>query len=302
LRYRFGFNTQEKDDEIYGEGNANTAEFWEYDARLGRRWNVDPIVKQYQSGYSSFSNNPLIFIDPNGNTDFYNMKGKKIGSDGDPNGDKLIILSKSTQREIKKEVRKNSIAVLSENQLKSTIPVPTNEIMQKIEDTFKKTESSGNSEHGFIVGTKDGEQVSSNVYAGTGGSSTKVPKFDPASGVKELYKKGAIPQFIVHSHPNVLKFNNPSQDFETSEHGSSIGDRTYNASSIFADILLEVQSNDPYNLSSSDKNTALSRPGTWIPRTDSATRVITFYNTKRNLQSMKFSKFNSLVKKINSTK
>lgn len=40
--YRFGFNGQEKDDEMSGEGNTNTAEYWEYDARLGRRWNIDP--------------------------------------------------------------------------------------------------------------------------------------------------------------------------------------------------------------------------------------------------------------------
>ena len=28
-RYEFGFNGQLKDNEIYGEGNAYTAEFWE---------------------------------------------------------------------------------------------------------------------------------------------------------------------------------------------------------------------------------------------------------------------------------
>jgi hypothetical protein len=47
--YRWGFNGQEKDDEVYGSGNLNTAMFWEYDTRLGRRWNVDPLSKQYPS-------------------------------------------------------------------------------------------------------------------------------------------------------------------------------------------------------------------------------------------------------------
>ena len=42
-RYRYGFNGQEKDNEVYGEGNSYTAEFWEYDPRLGRRWNCDPV-------------------------------------------------------------------------------------------------------------------------------------------------------------------------------------------------------------------------------------------------------------------
>jgi hypothetical protein len=39
--YGFAFNGQEKDDEVSGAGNTMTAEFWEYDTRLGRRWNVD---------------------------------------------------------------------------------------------------------------------------------------------------------------------------------------------------------------------------------------------------------------------
>ncbi len=47
--YRFGFNTQEKTDEIAGPGNHNTATFWEYDGRLGRRWNIDPVVKPWET-------------------------------------------------------------------------------------------------------------------------------------------------------------------------------------------------------------------------------------------------------------
>ena len=43
--YRYGFNTQEKDDDVFI--GAYTAEYWEYDSRLGRRWNLDPIVKFY---------------------------------------------------------------------------------------------------------------------------------------------------------------------------------------------------------------------------------------------------------------
>jgi hypothetical protein len=42
--YPFGFNGQEKDNEVYGEGNSYTAECWQYDPRLGRRWNLHPVV------------------------------------------------------------------------------------------------------------------------------------------------------------------------------------------------------------------------------------------------------------------
>jgi hypothetical protein len=64
--YRFGFNSQERDDNINGTGNINTAEFWSYDTRLGRRWNMDPIVKPWESVYATFGNNPILFADPYG--------------------------------------------------------------------------------------------------------------------------------------------------------------------------------------------------------------------------------------------
>lgn len=51
-----------------GEGHT-TALFWEYDARLGRRWNVDPITKVGQSPYSVLSNNPIIKYDEYGDCD-----------------------------------------------------------------------------------------------------------------------------------------------------------------------------------------------------------------------------------------
>jgi hypothetical protein len=65
VAYRFGgAGGQEKDDEIFI--GAYTAEYWEYDSRLGRRWNVDPVVKPWESGYATLHNNPLFFIDPLG--------------------------------------------------------------------------------------------------------------------------------------------------------------------------------------------------------------------------------------------
>src|SRR5690554_6258796 len=60
-QYRFGFNGQEKVNEISGLGNHNTAEFWEYDTRTGRRWNLDPMahLREWISPYSAFQNSPI---------------------------------------------------------------------------------------------------------------------------------------------------------------------------------------------------------------------------------------------------
>ena len=62
-KYRFGFNGQERDDEVAGAGNTNTAMFWEYDTRLGRRWNLDPKPNPSISDYACFANNPIMNVD-----------------------------------------------------------------------------------------------------------------------------------------------------------------------------------------------------------------------------------------------
>jgi hypothetical protein len=69
--YRYGFNGQEKVDEIAGVGNHNTALFWEYDTRLGRRWNVDPKGGVDKSKYSCLGDNPIANIDKPGDDFWY---------------------------------------------------------------------------------------------------------------------------------------------------------------------------------------------------------------------------------------
>ncbi len=64
--YRFGFNGKERDDEIAGVGNTMTAEFWEYDSRLGVRWNIDPLSFPWQSPYATNNDNPVNYTDPLG--------------------------------------------------------------------------------------------------------------------------------------------------------------------------------------------------------------------------------------------
>ena len=57
-------NGQENDNEI-AEG-IFTAEYWQYDSRLGRRWNLDPRPQINTSDYACFANNPIFIMDING--------------------------------------------------------------------------------------------------------------------------------------------------------------------------------------------------------------------------------------------
>ncbi|MBA3706138.1 MAG: hypothetical protein H0W84_09635 [Bacteroidetes bacterium] len=67
--YRYGYNKgSEKDDEIYGSGNAYNTEFRMLDTRLGRWMSVDPLADEFphMSPYAAFNNNPIFWTDPTG--------------------------------------------------------------------------------------------------------------------------------------------------------------------------------------------------------------------------------------------
>ena len=59
--YRFGFQGQEKDDEIKGAGNSLNYKYRMHDPRIGRFFAVDPLAPKYphNSPYA-FSENRLI--------------------------------------------------------------------------------------------------------------------------------------------------------------------------------------------------------------------------------------------------
>ncbi len=102
--YRFGFNGMEKDDEVAGNGNSYTANSWQYDARLGRRWNIDPVVKQHESPYAAFANNPVWFIDPSGrDTSFADNKTKdQFNSTMNEVNNMMKVLGKKIDRKMDK--------------------------------------------------------------------------------------------------------------------------------------------------------------------------------------------------------
>lgn len=72
--YMFGFNGQEMDDEVSGDGNSYTAEFWQFDSRLGRRFNPDIVCHSNFTTYGTLANNPILYIDKEGDDWFIYAK------------------------------------------------------------------------------------------------------------------------------------------------------------------------------------------------------------------------------------
>jgi len=98
--YRYFFNGQEADNEVLGEGASLTAEFWQYDTRLGRRWNVDPVFKEYESPYACFAGNPVWFADPTGDSSVVDAKGYIIYYDENDKDLRVFINENGKLRQI----------------------------------------------------------------------------------------------------------------------------------------------------------------------------------------------------------
>ena len=63
---RFGFNGKEFDWEAKGWMNQYDFGLRIYDPRIGRFLSMDPIIKEYESPYAAFANNPISIVDPDG--------------------------------------------------------------------------------------------------------------------------------------------------------------------------------------------------------------------------------------------
>jgi len=70
--YRYGWNTQERTDEVSGSGNHYTALFWEYSPRVVQRWNLDPKPNPSFSPYAIMQGNPIWYTDHLGDTVAFN--------------------------------------------------------------------------------------------------------------------------------------------------------------------------------------------------------------------------------------
>ncbi|MBO4804735.1 MAG: hypothetical protein J5554_01690 [Paludibacteraceae bacterium] len=86
--YRYGFNTQENVSEL-GEEHT-TALYWEYDGRLGKRWNMDPDPTAGISLYAAFGDNPILFCDLLGNTFDIKTDGKKVDANSRSDIESLV--------------------------------------------------------------------------------------------------------------------------------------------------------------------------------------------------------------------
>jgi RHS repeat-associated protein len=85
--YRYGFQGQEKDDELKGEGNSLNYEFRMHDPRIGRFFAKDPLSTSYphNSPYAFSENKVIQFVELEG-LEVYLSKAQKLDYGKDQQG------------------------------------------------------------------------------------------------------------------------------------------------------------------------------------------------------------------------
>ena len=103
--HRYGYNGQELENEVYNSGQTYSAKFWQYDSRLGRRWNLDPISIDWGSSYFVLGNNPMALVDPIGlsPTDYIDIKTGEHLEHVEDGIDEAIAIDKTVYQSLKDE-------------------------------------------------------------------------------------------------------------------------------------------------------------------------------------------------------
>lgn len=318
-KYSYGFNGQERETEI--NPSVTTAQFWEYDARTGRRWNIDPVDQISLSNYVCLSNNPIIMIDPLGNADYFNNNAVWIGSDGINDGKRLIVLSNATASVIQSAMKNNSFISMNRKVYTDILDLPTSEFMNGINIAYTASDATNN--ESYVVTGGSGKS-----YTGTSSSGSS------ANPTQVLNDNGETTETMEgHTHPPVLIpiFNNGkpggfkvagipegSSSATTKNGGKGDLERAQelnldNPSMVFGydglyslgDKISKLKTREEaVNLLGEPLLKKLNNPANnnvnlRVPLKLAGSRVITFYtNTKPRISQMSYSKFKTLVSKV----
>lgn len=176
--YRYGFNGKEIDFETAND-NFPIA-IWIgariYDGSLGTWLSVDPVCDISKSNYVSFKNSPVLFIDKHGETDYYNLYGEWIGTDGVSNTQIVVV----TENKLVNRIIKYSVKGL---EYTAELLNGYEDIVENIVYSFDANPSPTTEEAGNDVGEFSGFIL--NIIIGFDKKNTKYWIYDRHSGLQK---------------------------------------------------------------------------------------------------------------------
>jgi len=165
--YRYlGANGQESETEITGDNSHSSAEYWMYDNRLGRRWNVDPVFKYNVSPYSTFANNPIYYMDYYGDEPghWWGTDGNYLGTDGTEDDKAFVVEGTSTDynSEQLQSLRDNP----GDGEKFEELSISNTELLKRANWVYGESSGSGNEiDHIYIYTPKPEDLPHSSVLA-----------------------------------------------------------------------------------------------------------------------------------------
>lgn len=206
--YRFGFQGQEKDNEVYGsDGTSYAFKYRMHDPRVGRFWSIDPLAAQYphNSPYAFSENRVVDSGELEGLERYYAADGEFIGKRGSSTEIRLV-----DQKETLRAKISFSPAFVDE-------VVPANYWSRLEKDyshtPFKNSDDAASSWALRYNGESinEGKEFTSNIYEILIEGITYTNYTDPAKGsatgsdpTKTPVPEGLTKTGIIHSHGNYM--------------------------------------------------------------------------------------------------
>ena len=149
-----------------------------YDSEIGRFLSVDPLAHWYYawSPYIYVLGNPIRNIDPDGRnveTDYYNQKGKYLGTDGVANGQVMVVTDKKEAKSISKTNKKGGITTVGD--VSSGVMLPSSYVRSEMNKAVDRAGSPSFNEEGGYFGTSNGSEYVVHAQPGEKADPSKDP-------------------------------------------------------------------------------------------------------------------------------
>ena len=201
-KYQYRYNSKEFQDEL----GLNVYDYQArvYDPAAPHFWQIDPKAEEMRrwSPYSYAFDNPMIFTDPDGMkpfTDLFNLKGKKIGTDGVNNGVKMVVTDKKEAKQIEKTQGNIDL-----NNVSSGVTLPSDTALKESLNVLDRTIKNGGLQEETSLVMKDGTVIQGQ----TGPVPTIVNNVQTAPSTLPNLPAGtttADVETTIHSHPTTVQ-------------------------------------------------------------------------------------------------